>query len=100
MIRLSGIGYTYSDGTVALDDVSVTLEFADGEHITAIVGQSGSGKTTLLQCIAGFLAPRQGRIEIDGKDVGELGEREFRKKLGVVFQDLSIIDSECLNSTC
>jgi ABC-type polar amino acid transport system ATPase subunit len=88
MIKLTGIDYVYGDGTVALSDISVSLTFDTHEHITAIVGQSGSGKTTLLKCIAGFLKPLAGRIEIDGVATDAMSEKELRKKLGVVFQDL------------
>lgn len=88
MIKLANLSYTYADGTVALDNVSAELSFAGSEHITAIVGQSGSGKTTLLQCIAGFLTPQQGEIEIDGEPAASLSEYDFRAKVGVVFQDL------------
>ncbi|GAB3102133.1 ABC transporter ATP-binding protein [Lysobacter terrae] len=46
-----------------VDDVS--LQVGDGEFI-AIVGPSGCGKSTLMRMIAGFIAPDEGRIEIDG----------------------------------
>lgn len=36
-------------------------------RVTAVVGPSGAGKTSLLETIAGFRAPRRGRIELDGE---------------------------------
>ena len=88
MIELAHLNYTYSDGTIALEDVSATLTFTDTENITAVVGESGSGKTTLMQCLARFLEPQQGVIRIDGRELSDFGEQELRRLLGVVFQEL------------
>jgi len=88
MIKITGLGYTYPDSTEGLRDVEIELAFGDDERITAIVGRSGSGKTTLLQCLARFLTPQRGTIEIDGVATATMPEKEFRAKVGVVFQDL------------
>ncbi len=62
-----------------------TLEAAAGE-IVGIVGPNGCGKSTLLSCIAGVLAPIDGRITIDGASVwGSRGaRRRARRALGYV----------------
>ena len=88
MIKVTGLKFTYPDGTTALADISIDLSFGKDEHITAIVGASGSGKTTLLQCLARFLTPGQGTMEIDGIPAISMSEAQFRSKIGVVFQDL------------
>jgi NitT/TauT family transport system ATP-binding protein len=46
-----------------LDDIS--LELREGE-IVALLGKSGSGKSTLLRCIAGLIAPSDGRVRYRG----------------------------------
>ena len=88
MIKVDGLEFPYPDGTAVLKEVSLELLFDNEEHITAIVGPSGSGKTTLLQCLARFLTPHQGAVEIDGVSVQSMTEVQFRSKVGVVFQDL------------
>ena len=88
MIKVHDLEFTYPDGTEVLKKVSLELSFDKEEHITAIVGRSGSGKTTLLQCLARFLNPSQGSIEIDGVATHSMTEIQFRSKVGVVFQNL------------
>ena len=72
----------------------VTLNITSGEF-TAIVGPSGSGKTTLLNLIGGLDAATSGNINIDGKDISQLKEREmtaFRlHHIGFVFQAYNLI---------
>ena len=87
MIEVKSLTYEYADGTRALDDVSVTFPT---EHIFGVLGQSGSGKTTLLNCIARFLDTDPGRIQLDDKNIQDLTEQEFRRRVGVVFQDLNL----------
>lgn len=67
----------------------VSLEIAQAE-VVSIVGASGAGKTTLLQIMGTLLRPDSGRVEIDGRDVFALGDRQlsaFRnERIGFVFQ--------------
>jgi len=67
----------------------VSLEIAKGEYL-AIVGPSGCGKSSLLNLLGAIDAPTSGSVEIEGRDVGTLGDREvteFRlRRIGFVFQ--------------
>lgn len=71
--------------TTVLKDCS--LNVAEGEIVT-LLGASGCGKTTLLRCIAGFWDAEEGKIEIDGHDVGGLPVN--RRPVGVVFQSYAL----------
>ena len=78
-IRDLKVRYGTRDGAVlALSDVSLTMQ--DGDFVVAI-GASGCGKTTLLSTIAGFLAPTEGAITLDGAPITRPGADR-----GVVFQ--------------
>jgi putative ABC transport system ATP-binding protein len=61
----------------------------------AVAGPSGSGKTSLLNIIGVLDAPDTGSVEVDGQDVGALGEREQADlrlaKIGFVFQRFNLI---------
>lgn len=87
MIEVTGLRYTYPNGTVALDGID--LELAAG-GIRAILGRSGSGKTTLLRCLGRFLTPQQGTIRLEGRDLSSIPETELRQTLGIVFQELNL----------
>jgi putative ABC transport system ATP-binding protein len=67
----------------------VSLEIQKGEYL-AIVGPSGCGKSTLLNLLGAIDAPTSGTVEIEGRNVGTLGDREvteFRlRHIGFVFQ--------------
>lgn len=70
-------------GRTVVESVSLTIE--PGE-ILGIVGKNGCGKTTLLSCIAGILAPRDGRVVIDGDSAwgGRAERQRARRALGYV----------------
>ena len=67
MIRLSGVGNTYDDGTVAVHELDVDV--GSGE-LGCLVGPSGCGKSTTLKMINRLIEPTTGTIEINGEDVG------------------------------
>ena len=62
-------------------DEGQTVLPSGGKHrgvtreVVALFGKSGSGKTTLLNLIAGLDRPTKGRIEVEGHDLEELGEK-------------------------
>jgi polar amino acid transport system ATP-binding protein len=87
VLSVRDLSYKYPGGTKALRDVGFDV---GGGDIFAILGESGSGKTTLLRCIGRFLRPRRGTIQLDGRSVWDYKEREFRQRLGIVFQELNL----------
>ena len=83
-MALEGVGFSYPDGTRALDDVNLVIE--PGASV-AIVGQNGSGKSTLARHLNGLLRPTEGRVLHDDGDV--VGERvaALAARVGIVFQN-------------
>src|SRR6056297_1729580 len=75
----------------ALKDVSLKLE--SGE-LMSVLGPSGCGKTTLLNIVAGFLAPTEGRIELNGhRVIGPDAERGMVFQQGALFEWMSVRDN-------
>jgi osmoprotectant transport system ATP-binding protein len=87
MIRLSGVGKTYDDGTVAVQELN--LEVGKGE-IVVLVGPSGCGKSTTLKMINRLIEPTTGTIEIDGKDVTTEDPVKLRRGIGYVIQQVGL----------
>ena len=69
MLEIRHLTKIYSDGTVALRDVSFKIK--DGEFM-AVIGLSGSGKSTLLRCINRLIDPTEGEILWEGEDLAKL----------------------------
>lgn len=91
MLEIRNLTKVYDDGTVALKDVSFTVE--DGEFLV-IIGLSGSGKSTLLRCINRLIEPTEGKILWDGVDYTDYSGkqlREVRRKIGMIFQHFNLV---------
>lgn len=75
-------------GVQALDRVSLTIRPAE---IHAILGENGAGKSTLGKIVAGVYGRDSGSVILDGREVGNLDEREAgRLGIGVVHQEGSL----------
>jgi putative spermidine/putrescine transport system ATP-binding protein/spermidine/putrescine transport system ATP-binding protein len=83
-VRLDGVSKRFG-ASVALDQA--WLGIGRGEFMT-LLGPSGCGKTTLLNLVAGFLAPDEGEIFIDGALVTDVPA--FARKTGIVFQNYAL----------
>jgi osmoprotectant transport system ATP-binding protein len=87
MIRLSGVGKTYDDGTVAVQELD--LDVRRGE-LVCLVGPSGCGKSTTLKMVNRLIEPTTGTIEIDGRDVIRQDPVQLRRGIGYVIQQVGL----------
>ena len=84
-IRLEDVSFRYP----GKDDFvleNVDLFIPRGQSV-ALVGANGAGKTTLVKLVTRLYRPNDGRILLDGKELGEWDEQALRARFGVVFQD-------------
>ncbi len=95
MIRLSGVGKTYEDGTVAVHELD--LEVAAGE-LVVLVGPSGCGKSTTLKMINRLIEPTTGTIEIDGQDVTRSDAVQLRRGIGYVIQQVGLFPHQSIET--
>ena len=91
VLRVEHLGKRYGDVPVLRN---VSLDVAPGEFV-AIVGESGVGKSTLLNCMAGLDHWDEGRVLLQGTDLGSLTDdgRALlrREKVGFVFQAFHVL---------
>ncbi len=83
------VDFAYEPGKPVLHDVSFA---AEPGSVTALVGSSGSGKSTIVGLVAAFSKPLQGRVLIDGVDLGHVRLDSYRRALGVVLQESFLFD--------
>jgi ATP-binding cassette subfamily B protein len=84
-VRFENLSFRFRPGQPeVLKDVN--LEIPAGTFV-GIVGQSGSGKSTLMKLLPRLYDPGQGRILIDGYDIGKVELYSLRRQIGIVPQD-------------
>jgi cell division transport system ATP-binding protein len=96
MVIFDKVTKKYSDKITALEDVSF---FLDKGEFSFLVGPSGAGKTTLLRLLIREELPTSGQIIFDKIDVPQLPNKllpTYRQRLGVVFQDIKLLEGKTL----
>lgn len=105
-IEIRNVGFTYSDrcfiprsktrkpkkkepNRITLSGINLTIEA--GERV-ALVGPSGAGKSTIALLLLRGQDPNEGEILIDGINLRYFNQEEYRKKVGVVEQDIWLFD--------
>lgn len=94
MIEFKNVSKVYDNGSVALDDVCLTIN--DGEFIL-VCGHSGAGKSTLFKLLTHEVVPDTGTVIVDDFDVTRMKRSKIpklRRKLGVVFQDFRLLPNK------
>jgi len=88
------VSKVYSNGSVALSDV--TVDIAAGDFVF-VVGPSGAGKSTFTKLIFREEWPTNGQIFVNGRNITELSLHEvpyLRRDLGIVFQDYRLLPNK------
>lgn len=83
-LAFENVSFAYQNGTLALDDISLTVK--RGERV-AIVGPSGGGKTTFVNMIPRFYEPAKGRITLNRRPLAGYTLESLRRSVAMVSQD-------------
>jgi putative ABC transport system ATP-binding protein len=76
LVTVRDVTRTYGRGATAVHALrAVSLTVAE-RQLVAVRGRSGSGKTTLLNIVGGLDTPTSGTVQIAGRDVTAMTERE------------------------
>ncbi len=79
------VGFRYVNGeSMVLKDVSFAVRPG---QVVALVGENGSGKTTLVKLLCRLYDPTAGSITLDGVDLRRFDSTDWRREIGVIFQD-------------
>jgi putative ABC transport system ATP-binding protein len=95
LVEVRDVARTYGRGATAVHALrAVSFTVAKGQ-LVAVRGRSGSGKTTLLNIVGGLDTPTRGTVQVAGRDVTAMTERERRRlrrsTVGFVFESFGLI---------
>lgn len=95
-VRFENVSFRYPESeNNALTGVSFPI--LKGQTV-ALVGESGAGKSTLADMLLGLYDPDEGRIVVDGTDLRELSLSHWRSNIGVVDQEVLLLNTSVLNN--
>jgi ABC-type multidrug transport system fused ATPase/permease subunit len=93
-------------GALAFEKVSLpgvlksfSAEVSAGARV-AVVGPNGTGKTTLLELASGLIAPRAGRVLIDGQDIAAVNPVSLKRAVGIASPDLPLMSGTLGQNLC
>lgn len=94
-IEFNDVSFEYQNESMVLKDIN--FEMKKGE-VTALVGVSGSGKTTITKLIERLYDVSSGSITIDHYNLKDYSIESLRKHIGMVTQDIELIDGTIYNN--
>lgn len=104
IIKVTNLHKTYGgakSSVAALQDINFEIEKGD---IFGMIGMSGAGKSTLVRCLNCLERPTEGSIEVNGKILNQLKERELRearKDISMIFQHFNLLmQKTVLDNVC
>ena len=87
ILELKNVSFGYNNENMIIRNVSLKI---DPLEKIALVGYNGAGKTTLIKLVLRLYDPTEGVILLEGIDIRKYDLDEYRKYIGVVFQDYKI----------
>lgn len=94
MVKFNNVTKKYSNGTIALCNVDLSIKKGD---FVFVIGPSGSGKSTLIKLILKEENATEGEVLVNGYNVSSMSKKEIpylRRSLGVVFQDFRLLPNK------
>lgn len=87
-LKLQNVSFSYEKGKQILHDINVS---ANPNTVVAFAGPSGGGKSTIFSLIERFYKPTSGEIAIGGQNIEEIDLTDWRKQIGLVGQNSSVM---------
>lgn len=94
MIYFDKVSKIYNGGSVALDNVTLSIE---PNEFVSIVGHSGAGKTTLMKMLLAEERPTEGSVFFESTNIHTLEKNllnQFRRRIGTIFQDFRLLPNK------
>jgi len=95
LIEFDAVSFEYEPDQPVIRQFSLTI---NSRETVAVVGPTGSGKSTLISLLLRFYEPQQGVIKIDGIDIAKLSLEQLRTIIGVILQDVFILDDTLIQN--
>lgn len=91
MLEFKNVSFGYDNNKMILKNINININPLEK---IALVGYNGAGKTTLIKLILRLYDPTEGAILLNGIDVRQYDIEEYRRYLGVVFQDYKLFAAD------
>ncbi|NMB53608.1 MAG: ABC transporter ATP-binding protein [Leptolinea sp.] len=96
-LQFEDVGFVYSDGTAALENISLNVKSG---QVIALLGSTGSGKTTLVNLLPRFYEYTGGHIYLDRQELNTLSRRWLRSQIGIVEQEPFLFSRSIEENIC
>lgn len=87
VLECRNVSFGYQPDSLILRNVNLTIK---AKEKVALVGYNGAGKTTLIKLLLRLYDPTEGEILLNGLDIRNYDVKEYRRYIGVVFQDFKL----------